>query len=193
MIPLNEALRIIEERREDTVVLPTMTGGNGWRELSGNEAMDLPVSGAMGKASSIALGLCLAQPQRKIIVVDGDGSLLMNLGSLVTIGGKGPENLYHFVMHNGVYAVTGGQPVPNADGITFAGLARASGYARSFEFDDLEDFATSIDEIFSSKGPVMVALKSEPVIDNTPEEMRPKVARRTPQAIKELKETLSGG
>ncbi len=193
MIPLNEALRIIEERREDAVVLPTMTGGNGWRELTGNEAMDLPVSGAMGKASSIALGLCLAQPQRRIIVVDGDGSLLMNLGSLVTIGGKAPENLYHFVMHNGVYAVTGGQPVPNADGITFAGLAEASGYAKSFEFDDLEDFATSIDEIFASKGPVMIALKSEPVVENTPGRMRPRVARRTPQAIKELKETLSGG
>ena len=62
MIPLNEALRIIEERRDDAVVLPTMTGGNGLRELTSNEAMDLPVSGAMGKASSIALGLCLAQP-----------------------------------------------------------------------------------------------------------------------------------
>ncbi|MCH9010930.1 MAG: hypothetical protein IIC21_09925 [Chloroflexi bacterium] len=62
MIPLNEALRIIEERRDDAVVLPTMTGGNGWRGLTRNEAMDLPVSGAMGKASSIALGLCLAQP-----------------------------------------------------------------------------------------------------------------------------------
>lgn len=192
MIPLNEALRIIEERRDDAVVLPTMTGGNGWRELTSNEAMDLPVSGAMGKASSIALGLCLSQPQRKIIVVDGDGSLLMNLGSLVTIGGKAPENLYHFVMHNGVYAVTGGQPVPNADGITFSGLANGAGYAKSLEFDDLEDFATSIDEIFAARGPVMIALKSEPVIENTPEEMRPRVVRRTPQAIKELNETLSG-
>lgn len=192
MIPLNEALRIIEERRDDAIVLPTMTGGNGWRELTRNEAMDLPVSGAMGKASSIALGLCLAQPQRKIIVVDGDDSLLMNLGSLVTIGGKAPENLYHFVMHNGVYAVTGGQTVPNADGITFSGLAKGAGYANSFEFDDLEDFATSIDEIFAARGPVMIALKSEPVIENTPEEMRPRVARRTPEAIKELKETLSG-
>ena len=154
--------------------------------------MDLPVSGAMGKASSIALGLCLAKPQRKIIVVDGDGSLLMNLGSLVTIGGKAPVNLYHFVMHNGVYTVTGGQPVPNADGITFTGLAKGAGYANCFEFDDLEDFATSIDEIFAARGPVMIALKSEPVIENTPQEMRPRVTRRTPQAIKELKETLSG-
>ena len=192
MIPLNEALHIIEERRGDAVVLPTMTGSSRWRELTGYEQMDLPISGAMGKASSMALGLCLAQPQRKIIVVDGDGSLLMNLGSLVTIGGKAPENLYHFVIHNGVYAVTGGQPVPNADGITFAGLAGAAGYAKNYEFDDLEDFATSIDEILASVGPVMIALKLESAIENTLEEMGQRVARRTPQAMKEIKETLSG-
>ena len=192
MNPLNEALRVFQERREDAIVLPTMTGGNRWRELNGRETMDHPVSGAMGKASSIALGLCLAQPQRKIIVVDGDGSLLMNLGSLVTIGGKAPENLYHFVMHNGVYAVTGGQPIPNADGFTFAGLAKASGYANSVFFDDLEDFVTSIDEIFASRGPVMIALKSEPVVENTPSRMRTRVARLTPQAMREKKETLSG-
>ena len=65
MNPLNEALRVFQERREDAIVLPTMTGGNRWRELNGRETMDHPVSGAMGKASSIALGLCLAQPLRK--------------------------------------------------------------------------------------------------------------------------------
>lgn len=190
MITMNDALRLIEERRGDAVVLPTMTGNAGWARVSRNESLDLPVSGGMGKASSIALGVALAQPDKKVIVVDGDGSLLMNLGSLVTIGGKAPENFYHFVIHNGVYAVTGGQPVPNAENITFAGIAEGAGYAASFEFDDLEEFSTSLDEVMSTKGPVMIALKSEPVIESAPVDERIP-ARRTPVAMKDLKRALS--
>ena len=60
----------------------------------------------MGSASSIGLGIALAQPNKKVIVMDGDGSLLMQLGSLVTIAGAAPENLYHFVFENGVYATS---------------------------------------------------------------------------------------
>ena len=65
----------------------------------------------MGKGSSIALGLALARPDIPIILFDGDGSLEMNLGSLVTVANKAPKNLYHFVIQNGVYAMTGGQPI----------------------------------------------------------------------------------
>lgn len=192
MIPMTDALSLIEKHRGDAVVFSTMTGGSTWRDVSGNEALDLPISGAMGKASSIALGLSLARPDKKIIVVDGDGSLLMNLGSLVTIGGKGPENLYHFVINNEVYAVTGGQPVPNAGGYTFAGLAQNAGYAAAFEFDDLEDFATSLNEVMSTRGPVMVSLKTVPEIVETPIALRARPARRTPQAVHEVRETLTG-
>lgn len=191
MMKMSDALSLIEQRRDDAVVLPTMTGGSTWSKVSHNEPLDLPVSGAMGKASSIALGLSLARPDKKFIVIDGDGSLLMNLGSFVTIAGKAPENLYHFVLDNGVYAVTGGQPVPNAGNHSFAGMAREAGYTAAYEFDNLEDFATSVDEIFGAKGPVLVSLKTEPEIENTPIQLRPRSSRRTPQAIKELKETLS--
>ena len=191
MITMNDALRLIEERREDAVVVPTMTASRGWQEISRSETLDLPVGGAMGKASSMALGLCLARPDKKFIVVDGDGSLLMNLGSLVTIGGTAPENLYHFVLDNGVYAVTGGQPTPNSGGISFAGIARAAGYARAFEFDDLEEFTTSVDEVMDGKGPVLVSIKTEPEIENTPIWERTRGAtRRTPEAIKDLMQAL---
>ena len=191
MITMNDALRLIEKRRDDAVVVPTMTGNRGWHDVSGDESLDLPVGGAMGKASSVALGICLARPDKKVVVVDGDGSLLMNLGSLVTIGGQAPANLVHVVMDNGVYAVTGGQPVPNANGFSFAGLAEAAGYARSFAFDDLEEFAMQIDEVMGAKGPVMVAIKTEPEIQNTPIRERPRGAtRRTPEAIKDLVQAL---
>ena len=193
MITMNDALRLIEERREDAVVLPTMTATRAWAETTHNEALDLPVAACMGKASSVALGVCLARPDKKIIVVDGDGSLLMNLGSLVTIGGMSPENLYHFVLDNGVYAVTGGQPIPNSGGFSFAGIAQAAGYARSFEFDDLEEFATGVDEVMDGKGPVLVSIKTEPEIENRPIWERAKTRNpRTPQAVKTVAKALAG-
>ena len=190
MINMGDALRLIEERRDDAVVITTMMGGRGWDEVTHNRVLDLPVTGGMGKASSLALGICLAQPDKKAIVVDGDGSLLMNLGSLVTIAGQVPENLYHFVLDNGVYAVTGGQPVPNAGGLSFAGLAEAAGYPTSVEFDDLEELITRIDEVMSSPGPVLVSIKIEAEVENTPIWDRPPI-RRTPDAIGGVIESLS--
>ena len=117
MISMNDALRLIEGCCGDAVVFPTSAGNRGWSEVTQDQSLDVP-TGVMNKASSIALGLCLARPDRKVIVLDG--GLLMNLGSLVTIGGQAPENLYHFVLDNGMYATTGGQPVPNAEGYDFA-------------------------------------------------------------------------
>jgi phosphonopyruvate decarboxylase len=189
MIKMSDALRIIDERRGDAVVVPTMTAIGTWQATTQNESLDMPLNGAMGKAASFALGVCLARPDKKVVVVDGDGSLLMNLGALVTIAGKSPENLYHFVNDNGVYGVTGGQPVPNQNGHSFADMATGAGYAAAYEFDDLEEFATSIDEIMNSKGPVMIAIKAEPIVETLPLSERPR-RRRTPQAIKELAETL---
>ena len=192
MITMNDALRLIEERRGDAVVVPVATGSRGWSEVSRNESLDLPASGAMGKGSSLALGLCVARPDRKVIVIDGDGGLLMNLGSLVTVGGKAPANLYHFVLENGVYAVTGGQPVPNPGGFSFVGLAQAAGYAAAYEFDDLEEFATNIDEVMASRGPVLVSLATVPEVQNVPVwQRRRRRFRRIPEAIKDIVRALN--
>jgi len=137
------------------------------------------------------LGLCLAQPDKKVIVLDGDGSLLMNLGGLVTVGGEFPENFYHLVLDNGMYAVTGGQPTPNAGGFSFAGIAKAAGYAAAFEFDDLEVFATIVDQVLSAKGPVLASIKTEPEIENRPIWARPKeMMPSTVEAIKGLRQML---
>src|SRR5439155_23105294 len=102
-------------QRGEALVLTTMSSARGWGGVSTRPELDLPISGAMGKASSVGLGLALAQPSRKVIVLDGDGSLLMNLGSLVTIGGMAPKNLIVVVCQNGVYEVTGGQPIPGVE------------------------------------------------------------------------------
>jgi len=190
-----DAVRILDEQRHDGIICSTMSANNvhhGLPSVSKNESLDFPMGGAMGKGSSLALGLALAQPDRKILLLDGDGSLLMNLGSLVTVSNKAPENLYHFVFENGVYAITGGQPVPGSGKTSFAGMAKEAGYAAVYEFEDTEEFATGLHDILHEKGPVLISLKITPVIENTAVQFRDRPSRTTQIAIKELQETFAG-
>ena len=94
MIDNQEAIKVIDANRGDGVIIATMNANNvhfGLPTVSTKEQLDLPVSGAMGKASNVGLGLALAQPDRRVIVLDGDGSLLMNLGAMVTLANKTPR------------------------------------------------------------------------------------------------------
>ena len=189
MIDQVEMMQVLEKLRGDAVVIPTMRATVGWMEVSDGVARDVPVSGAMGKGSSFALGLSLARPDTKVIVFDGDGGLTMNLGTLVTIANKAPQNLYHFVMDNGVYATTGGQPVPGAGTTSYAEMAQAAGYAHTYEFDDLEEFATQAQHILDQAGPVLVCIKSVPNIRYSQERAGTRAAapmRRTPEALRDL-------
>ena len=118
MIDSLEAQKIISQHRGDAVIVATMTANFEWSQVSTNPDLDLMLSGAMGKASSLGLGVALARPDKKVIVLDADGSLLMNLGSLVTIANMSPANLIHFVFENSVYRTTGGQLIPGAGKIS---------------------------------------------------------------------------
>ncbi len=189
-----DAVRLLDEHRHDGIILTTMSANNvhhGLPQVSKHESLDFPMGGAMSKASSLGLGLALAQPDRKVMIVDGDGSLLMNLGSLVTVSNKAPENLYHFVFENGVYAITGGQPVPGSGTVSFAGMAKEAGYAAVYEFDDTEEFATGLDGILEQKGPVLICLKITPVIENTAVQFRDRPTRTTQIAMKDLQGALA--
>ncbi len=186
MIPSLEAIKAIHRNRQESVVVATMTSRREWDAISENRSLDFPMSGAMGKASSFAFGLALAQPSRKVIVIDGDGSLLTNLGSLVTIAGKQPQNFYHFVMEDGGYGATGGEPIPGAGRLSFAGMAKAAGYAASYEFDSLEEFVTDIEGILQEPGPVFICLKVRRG------EIPPSEPRSVQQAIKELMALFAG-
>lgn len=159
MIPSLEAAKVINLERGDAIAVGHMTPNRYWEAVSEKPDLDLPIFGAMSKASSVGLGLALARPDKKVIVLDGDGALLMNLGTLVTIAGKEPENLVHFVFDDGVYFTTGSQPVPGAGRYSLAGIARESGIKKSYEFDNLEDFASELPDIMKKKGPVFVCLK----------------------------------
>ena len=191
MIKPLDALRVIEERRNDAVAITTMMGSRTWSHVSQRQYMDWAMGFTMGKASSVALGICLAQPKKKVIMIDGDGSLLMNLGTLVSIGEQAPNNFYHFVMDNGVYAVTGGQPVPNMGGFSFASLAKSSGYAAAYKFDNLEELATNIDDVLSTKGPVLVALKTDPSLEHPPAYKQPNgLFRSRAESARDLMQAL---
>jgi len=109
------------------------------------------------------------------------------------VSNKAPTNLYHFLFDNGVYAVTGGQPVPGRGRADWEEMAKGAGYAAVFNFDNLEDLTTGIDEVLASTGPVFVRLAVAPEIENTAVEDRPRPARSVLTAFKELPEALAKG
>ncbi len=156
-----DSVGAIARLRGDAVCVSTMTQSGYWNKMSTRPDLDIGISNGMSKASSLGFGVALGRPDRKVIVLDGDGSLLMNLGSLVTVAGKQPANFYHFVFDNGVYAVTGGQPVPYGN-VDYKGLALAAGYRAAHAFDDFEAFSTELPRIMAAPGPVLVSLKTVP-------------------------------
>ncbi len=180
----SEALRALVPYRGDAIVVTTMTAAKLWGSLS-NHTLDLPLIGAMGKASSLALGLALARPERPVWVFDGDGSLLNNLGTLVTVAVAAPRNLYHFLFENRVYETSGGQPIPGAGTVDFVGMARAAGYRQSVGFCTLDEFRSAIQEVLAKPGPAFVCLRVEPGGRELP--FPP---RKTRQAIHEIRNFL---
>jgi thiamine pyrophosphate-dependent acetolactate synthase large subunit-like protein len=110
----------------------------------------------------------------------------------VTIGNKAPENLYHFVFDNGVYAVTGGQPTPLEGSGNYVEMASGAGYAAVYDFEDTEDLATGIDQALNDKGPVFIRLRIEPEIENTPVQFRKRSTRSTTSAARELRQRFAG-
>ena len=158
----DEALRVLAPLvHDDDIVVAVYQTNFDWMGLN-PRPLNYVAVGAMGQASSHGLGLALANPERRVFVLDGDGSLLMNLGALVTVAGAGVTNFYHFVFANRVYEVNGDQPIPNAENVDFAGFAAAAGYAMSQSFDDLDEFSSSVPRILERAGPQMVSLETVP-------------------------------
>jgi sulfopyruvate decarboxylase subunit beta len=184
-----EATRLIHRHAGTATVIPTMTALRLWWALGFRHDRDFPLLGCMGKASSVGLGLALAQPHHRVIVLDGDGSLLMNLGTLATVAHMAPPNLYHFVYQDGAYTTTGGQPIPGAATVRFADMALAAGYRAAYDFSDLEAFAGEIGRILSQPGPVLVCLRvwHPPSLPPLP------IGQvRTRDALRRVRRTLTG-
>ena len=160
------AIAALVAGQADAITITTEQAIGAWRAEVPEPANQIPdhldIVGCMGSASTIGLGIALAQPARKVIVVDGDGSLLMQLGSLVTIAGAAPANFYHFVFENGVYETSGSQPLPAEGKFNLHEMARAAGYAHSAQFDDAGAFASVLPSLLNRRGPVFVSVRTEP-------------------------------
>jgi thiamine pyrophosphate-dependent acetolactate synthase large subunit-like protein len=180
--------------RGNAILVPGRSG-RYWIELSDNHALDVEVGDpSMGGHGGLGLGLALARPDKKVMLFDSEGDLQMSLGMLVTIAEQAPPNLYHFLIDNGVYATTGGQPVPNADNIAYDVVARGCGYPRTFAFTEIDDFEKALPGIMAGPGPVFVACKVVPEIENEPIGRRRRWQTRTrEQVVKDVRTALGAG
>jgi TPP-dependent indolepyruvate ferredoxin oxidoreductase alpha subunit len=183
MIDTAEMLRLFQKHRGDAIVVPGR-GGRHWVSISTRPDLDVPLGDpAMGGHAAFAFGLALARPQNRIVLFDSEGDLLMGLGVLPTIAEHAPANFYHFLLDNECYATTGGQPVPNAKNVAYDVIARGAGYPRVYSFDNLESFASHVEEILSRPGPVFVAMKVIPEVENKPIGQRRKWQTRTREQV----------
>ncbi len=159
-MPARDALATVHAARgERDVVVTTMTPARDWMTFPQHPLDVVMVPSAMGHATSIGLGLALAQPTRRIIVCNGDGSMLMNLGSLVSIADAKAANVVIVLFENGVYEVTGEEPIPGAGSVDFAAIARAARFRSTFEFSDVSTWKAAAAEVLGAPGPTFVTLR----------------------------------
>ncbi|MFZ3357991.1 MAG: thiamine pyrophosphate-dependent enzyme [Xanthobacteraceae bacterium] len=160
MMKRDECFRVLARHVTDEAVVATYSSAVDWVAVAPRPLNYLSI-GAMGLDSSHGLGLALGRPDRRVLVLQGDGSLLMNLGSLVTIAAVAPKNFVHLVAHNETYEANGGHPIP-APKVDFAALARAAGYAAVYDFSDLDIFTQQVGHVLEQDGPVFATLHIEP-------------------------------
>ncbi len=185
MMKKEECLRAIAARRTDEVVITTMGVVAPWALLSDHDRDMASVDSGMGHAADFGLGLALARPDLKVVVLNGDGSMLMSLGTLVTVVDSGAGNLVLFVVENRTYEVTGNKALRGAGRFSFAGMARAAGFSRTYEFRDVKTLERDLPEVLSGQGPVFATLFVE-----QGEEGPPKRAEGNPARY--LRDTLAG-
>jgi thiamine pyrophosphate-dependent acetolactate synthase large subunit-like protein len=151
--------RMVARLHHDEAVI----GGIGYTNFdlwaAGRRPQNFYMLGSMGLAAPIALGVALAQPQRKVIALEGDGSILMQLGSLATIGGRQQKNLAIVIMDNGTYQITGGQPTSTELGADIVAIARGCGIEQSAWAADESAFEELIDLALREDGPWLIGCR----------------------------------
>ena len=159
MIPSMEATKAVNFHRKDALVVSTSSALREWSQVSERRDLDVDLSDCMDRAPAVGLGLALAQPEGKVLILDCDSTLRTNLGGLATIGESNPENLVHFVFDDVSSSSTSGVRIKEMDNLDLAQIALSSGYAKTYEFDKLEEFLIGIEEVMRQTGPVFVRVK----------------------------------
>jgi sulfopyruvate decarboxylase subunit beta len=155
-----QTLEPLARLRTDEVVVATMSVVRPWAQVSDSDLDFASADSAMGHAADLALGIALAQPARTVVCLNGDGSMLMSLGTLVTIIASGATNLILFVLDNGTYEITGNQPTPGV--VDFVAMAQAAGFRRAYRFDDADAYQAALPTLLRGDGPVFACLRVAP-------------------------------
>jgi thiamine pyrophosphate-dependent acetolactate synthase large subunit-like protein len=170
--------RMVRRLRHDEAVI----GGIGYSNFDLWAAERRPQNfymlGSMGLACPIAFGVALAQPARRVIALEGDGSMLMQLGSLTTIAAQRPKNLTVVLLDNGAYQITGGQAAASALGADLVAIARGAGLAQSAWAADEGDFEEQIDRALAEDGPWVIGCRIDNEKPHDTTERDPALIRR---------------
>ena len=156
--------RLVAKLKHEEAVIGGIGNTNFDLWAAGHRPQNFYMLGSMGLGFPIALGVALAQPQRRVFGLDGDGSLLMQMGCLATIATLAPKNLTMIVMDNGIYQITGAQPTPAAAVADIVAIAIASGLSNSVWAADEDDFGRLVDQSLSASGPTLIGVR----IDDKP-------------------------
>ena len=170
--------RLVARLKNEEAVVGGIGNTNFDLWAAGHRPQNFYMLGSMGLAFPIALGVALAQPKRRVIALEGDGSLLMQLGCLATIATLAPKNLTMVVMDNGIYQITGSQPTPAAASADLVAISLASGLANSSWAADEADFERLIEQSLVNDGPTLIGAR----IDDKP---GTGTTRRDPVQIRE--------
>jgi thiamine pyrophosphate-dependent acetolactate synthase large subunit-like protein len=188
MMTHREALEVLAANRRGQVVVTTMGSVAIWPALSDSPLDFHYLPSSMGQGVPLGLGLCLAQPGRGVVVLTGDGGTLMNLGCLVTAA-QFDVPLYILLIDNGLYEVTGGQPVANAGRTNFAAIARGAGIRRVYECASRGEWEGVAAEAVTGRGPVFAWLKVKGELGKA----TPPAPRPMAEQIARLREALGTG
>ena len=156
-----EAVQILHARLGDALVVASLGTPLYLLHAAGDRPRSFYLWAAMGMASSTGLGLALARPNERVVVVDGDGAAVMNLGGMVTVGARAPENLVWVILENGAFLETGGQPIATHDSADLVQIARGCGISRAARAETPDDLARLLDEAFAAPGPTLVVARVE--------------------------------
>jgi thiamine pyrophosphate-dependent acetolactate synthase large subunit-like protein len=162
MLTMAQLLEPLAERRRDEVVVTSMSSVRPWGRLSRHELDFASADSAMGHAADLALGIALARPDRRVICLNGDGSMAMSLGTLLTVSQAGAGNYVLIVLENGTYEITGNQAVPGAGRADLAGMALAAGFPHAWRVDHPAAWRALIDDVFMRPGPLFFTVALQP-------------------------------
>ena len=185
MLNKYECIQKLAAKRTDEVVISMMSLADPWARLSDGPLDYASVDSAMGHGADFAYGIAMAQPNRRVIALNGDGSMLMCLGSLVTMGQYPLTNFTLVIVENGTYEVTGNQPVPGFGRVDYAKIAQGAGIAEAKTLRSAREFDDALHDHFHAPGPAVFVWQVEQTSQPIPKPALP-IKQRTERLIRAL-------